>query len=93
MPVSGIADSVAFLSALPGGGELLLLLLLILILFGPRRLPDFARSLGRILAELRRAADDFKEQLMSAERQIDDDIKSVKEAADSAEDGNNDLTA
>lgn len=92
MPFHGITYSAAFLSALPGGGELLLLFLVILILFGPRRLPEFARSIGRILAELRRAADDFKAQLLSAEHLIDEQDMSISDKPDSGKKRNNDLS-
>lgn len=37
-----------------GPGELLLLLLICLLLWGPTRLPDMGRSLGRSIAEFRR---------------------------------------
>ncbi len=50
-----------------GMSELLIIMLLVLILFGPKRLPELARSLGRSLNELRRAAEDVKEEL-----QVDD---------------------
>jgi TatA/E family protein of Tat protein translocase len=33
------------------------------LLFGPRRLPELARTIGRTLAKIRRAADDFREQI------------------------------
>jgi len=33
------------------------------LLFGPKRLPEIARTLGRTLEKLRRAADDFREQI------------------------------
>lgn len=53
-----------------GMSELLLIMLLVLLLFGPKRLPELARSLGRSLNELRRAAEDVKEELRIEE--IDD---------------------
>jgi TatA/E family protein of Tat protein translocase len=43
-----------------GTTELLIILLMALVVFGPRRLPDLARSLGRSLNEFKRASDDFK---------------------------------
>ncbi|HIE11135.1 MAG TPA: twin-arginine translocase TatA/TatE family subunit [Kiritimatiellae bacterium] len=39
-----------------GGGELLLVLVFVLLLFGAERLPGFARWLGRVSVELRKAA-------------------------------------
>jgi len=54
----------AFFSGAPGPGELVVVFLVILILFGPRRLPEIARNLGKALAQLRRASHEFKDQIM-----------------------------
>lgn len=43
-----------------GNTELLLILVAALIFFGPRRLPQLGRQLGKSLGEFRRASDDFK---------------------------------
>jgi len=43
-----------------GNSELLLILAAALIFFGPRRLPQLGRQLGKSLAEFRRASEDFK---------------------------------
>jgi TatA/E family protein of Tat protein translocase len=43
-----------------GSTELLFILAIALIFFGPRKLPQLARSMGKGLAEFRRASDDFK---------------------------------
>ena len=43
-----------------GSAELLLILVVALIFFGPRKLPQLARSMGKGLAEFRKASDDFK---------------------------------
>jgi len=43
-----------------GSTELLVILGAALIFFGPRRLPQLSRQLGKGLAEFRRASDDFK---------------------------------
>ena len=40
--------------------ELIFILVVALIFFGPRKLPQLARSVGKGLAEFRKASDDFK---------------------------------
>jgi sec-independent protein translocase protein TatB len=39
------------------------LFFLVLILFGPKKLPEIARQAGRLLAELRRASNEFRSQV------------------------------
>src|SRR5437016_9205431 len=43
-----------------GSTELLVILGAALIFFGPRKLPQLSRQLGKSLTEFRRASDDFK---------------------------------
>ena len=44
-----------------GTSELFLILIVALVLFGPRKLPQLSRSLGKSLANFKRASEDFKE--------------------------------
>jgi TatA/E family protein of Tat protein translocase len=44
-----------------GTSELFLILVVALVLFGPRKLPQLSRSLGKSLANFKRASEDFKE--------------------------------
>jgi len=46
-----------------GGTEILLILVLALILFGPRKLPEIGRMVGRAVADFRRASMDLKTSL------------------------------
>ena len=43
-----------------GSTELLFILVMALVFFGPRKLPQLSRSLGKSLAEFRKASEDFK---------------------------------
>jgi sec-independent protein translocase protein TatA len=43
---------------MPGGTELIIILFIVLLLFGARRLPDLASSLGRAKKEFRKASDE-----------------------------------
>jgi TatA/E family protein of Tat protein translocase len=40
--------------------EIIFILVVALIIFGPRKLPELSRSLGKSLGEFKRASDDFK---------------------------------
>jgi TatA/E family protein of Tat protein translocase len=43
-----------------GVPELLLIFVVILIVFGPRRIPEIGRTLGKAMGEFRKATDDLK---------------------------------
>jgi TatA/E family protein of Tat protein translocase len=63
----------AFLPGSPGPLEILLILIAILLLFGPRRLPEIARAIGRALDQLRRASQDFRDHIMQIDQCDADD--------------------
>lgn len=48
-----------------GMPELLIILVVALLVLGPKRLPDVARSLGRGMAEFRRASSELRSTLTS----------------------------
>lgn len=48
-----------------GPGELLVIGVLALLIFGPKRLPEIARSVGKALREFKRATGEFTEELKS----------------------------
>ena len=43
-----------------GSTELLFILVMALVFFGPRKLPQISRTLGKNVAEFRKASEDFK---------------------------------
>jgi Tat protein translocase TatB subunit len=47
-----------------GMTELMVILVIGLLVLGPKRLPDLARSLGRGLAEFRRASNDMRREFL-----------------------------
>jgi TatA/E family protein of Tat protein translocase len=54
-----------------GFPEMIFLFLLALLIFGPRKLPEIGRQVGRALAEFKRASNEFKAQIESEINQID----------------------
>jgi Tat protein translocase TatB subunit len=51
--------------------EIVFILLLALILFGPRKLPEIARQLGKFMAEFRKASNDFQSQIHEEIRKLE----------------------
>jgi TatA/E family protein of Tat protein translocase len=49
-----------------GAGEIVLLAILALILFGPKRLPEIGRQVGRAVAEVRRVSREFEREVRDA---------------------------
>jgi len=60
----------AFLMESVGMGEWVVLLAVILIVMGPKSLPETARKLGRWSETFRRAAEEFKRQIMSMDQEV-----------------------
>lgn len=52
-----------------GMQEMILILVVALIFFGPKRLPDLAKSLGKGLAEFRKASEEVRQGLIEATRE------------------------
>lgn len=59
-----------------GFPELLVIFVIALLVFGPKKLPDLGKSLGKGLKEFKRATDDLKsnwdEQIRDVEKHVDD---------------------
>ena len=68
-----------------GMPELILIFVVALLLFGPRKMPQIGRSIGRAMGEFRRASNEFKrtiEDEVAADeiRDVEKDLKEIKKA-------------
>ena len=66
--------------------HLVIIFIVVLVVFGPHKLPELARGLGKMMAEFRKASTDFKmafeEEMRNIERQArDTEFKKSQEAA------------
>ena len=83
----------AFVFESVGSGEWLVLLAVILIIVGPKNLPSAARKMGEIMSKLRRAADEFKRQLMTMDEEMKKTADEIKrDYIDIPEDGQGQTT-
>ncbi len=55
-----------------GGQEIIIIGLLFLVIFGPSKLPQMARDLGRFVGEARRSIDEFRDELTAADEDEED---------------------
>jgi sec-independent protein translocase protein TatA len=62
-----------------GMPELIIIFVIALIIFGPRKLPELGRSLGKSLAEFKRASNELKSTL-EEEIRIEDQQQRVEAA-------------
>ena len=85
----------AFIFESVGGTEWFILLGVVLIVVGPKNLPSAARKLGQIMANLRRAADEFKRQLMTMDQEVRSTVNNALSdvSSSSSSDGSSDDVA
>jgi sec-independent protein translocase protein TatB len=66
-------------------GDSIFIFLLALVLFGPKKLPEIGRTIGKLLAEFRRASNEFKFQIQEELRNMEDEERRKKLAEKQAE--------
>lgn len=67
-----------------GMPQILIILAIALIIFGPQKLPELARTLGKALADFKRATNDFKASI-EEETRAQEELEAARKAAESAE--------
>ena len=68
-----------------GMPELILIFIVALLVFGPRKLPEIGKSIGKGLAEFKRASDDLKKTIEQEMEQGRTEVAAVKDQVASVE--------
>jgi sec-independent protein translocase protein TatB len=59
-------------------GDSIFIFVLALVLFGPKKLPEIGRQVGKLLAEFRRASNEFKFQIQEEIRNMEEEERRKK---------------
>ena len=62
--------------------ELIVIFVIALLIFGPKKLPDLGRSVGRAMSEFKKASEDFKESMHEEMKEVEktaqlDELKKI----------------
>ena len=67
-----------------GFQEVVIIFIIALVIFGPRKLPDLGKSLGKSLAEFKRAANELKRTWEDEVRAETDELKKIQRDIDAS---------
>jgi TatA/E family protein of Tat protein translocase len=67
-----------------GFQEMLIILVVVLIFFGPKRLPDLAKSLGKGIAEFKKASEEVRKGIDEAVREAESEERAPESPASPA---------
>ncbi len=68
-----------------GGGEIIFIVFAILLLFGPKKIPEFAKMVKKGMSEVKKAQGVFQEHIIDIKEEINKPIKEVVEKVQQAE--------
>ncbi len=63
-----------------GVPEMIIIFLLALVLFGPNKLPEIGRTIGKAITEFRKASSDLKETFTTEYRNLERETESIRQA-------------
>jgi sec-independent protein translocase protein TatA len=66
--------------SMPGGWEWIIALVVVLIIFGPKRLPQLSRAVGKSIRDFKKGLNDVREEIDNADVDDDEDEISSGEA-------------
>lgn len=58
-----------------GISELLIIFLIALLIFGPRRLPELGKSIGKALFEFKKASNEIQKNISELNKEIEEEVK------------------
>ncbi len=67
-----------------GFQEVVIIFIIALVIFGPRKLPDLGKSLGKSLAEFKRASNELKRTWEDEVRAETDELKKIQRDIDAS---------
>ncbi len=62
------------------GGEILILLLLVLLLFGPKKIPEIARMIGRGMSEVKKVQREINTEIHRYSQDIENEAKGIEDS-------------
>ena len=60
-----------------GGGEIFLIVLVVYLVFGPKKIPEIARTLGKGINEIKRATGGVTDELRREIKKVEHEVKST----------------
>ena len=57
------------------GGEIMIILIAVFLVFGPKKVPELARNIGKALNQLRNATEDIKKEIIEGVDKIEENPK------------------
>lgn len=58
-----------------GVSELLIIFLIALLVFGPKKLPQLGKAIGKALAEFKRASNEVQRSLTELDKEIENEVE------------------
>ena len=68
-----------FALVMPGPTEWVVILVIVLVLFGAKRLPELARSLGQGINEFRKVREEFGKEFQQAEQDLKGQLRNTQQ--------------
>ena len=64
-----------------GGGEIMMVMLIILLFFGSKKIPEFAKGLGKGIRQFKDATDGIQKDMHNSVKDVQNEINEVKKAS------------